>query len=102
MSAIALRLENAFWAFGDNIDWAPYEERELTRYTVNTILTYEDLKEEIDKVRRRGYAMDHEEQEMGLTCIGAPILDRNKKGCCGHQSFRPHQPYELLGFRGQD
>ena len=66
-------------AFGDNIDWAPYEERELTRYTVNTILTYEDLKEEIDKVRRRGYAMDHEEQEMGLTCIGAPILDRNKK-----------------------
>ena len=66
-------------AFGDNIDWAPYEERELTRYTVNTILSYEDLKEEIDKVRRRGYAMDHEEQEMGLTCIGAPILDRNKK-----------------------
>ena len=59
--------------------FGPDEERELTRYTVNTILTYEDLKEEIDKVRRRGYAMDHEEQEMGLTCIGAPILDRNKK-----------------------
>ena len=23
--------------------------------------------------------MDHEEQELGLTCIGAPILDRSKK-----------------------
>ena len=66
-------------AFSDNIDWAPYEERELTRYTVNTILSYEDLKEEIDKVRRRGYAMDHEEQEMGLTCIGALSLTAIKR-----------------------
>lgn len=66
-------------AFGDHVDLSVYEGRELTRYTAHTITSLPELKEEIDKVRRRGYAMDHEEQEIGLTCIGAPILDRNHK-----------------------
>lgn len=74
----------------------------LTRYTVNTILSYEDLKEEIDKVRRRGYAMDHEEQEMGLTCIGAPILDRNKKAVAAISLSGPTSRMNSSGFRGQD
>lgn len=66
-------------AFGDHIDMAVYEKKGLTPFTSHTITSLETLGEEFDKVRRRGYAMDHEEQELGLTCIGAPILDRNKK-----------------------
>lgn len=66
-------------AFGDHIDLSVYEEKDLTRFTSCTITSAQALREELDKVRRRGYAMDHEEQELGLTCIGAPILDRNHK-----------------------
>lgn len=65
-------------AFGSNIDLSLYEGRELTRYTANTITSVKKLEEELSKIRRRGYAIDHEEQELGLTCIGSPILDRNK------------------------
>ena len=35
------------------------------------------VKEELDDVREKGYALDREELELGLTCIGAPILDRS-------------------------
>ena len=66
-------------AFGDKVDLSLYEGKVLTRYTPNTITSLDELKEELVKVKRRGYAMDHEEQELGLTCIGAPILDQNMK-----------------------
>lgn len=66
-------------AFGDHIDLSVYEKKGLTQFTSHTITSLEMLRREFDKVRRRGYAMDHEEQELGLTCIGAPILDRNHK-----------------------
>lgn len=66
-------------AFGDKVDLSVYEGKVLTRYTPNTITSLDELKEELVKVKRRGYAMDHEEQELGLTCIGAPILDQNMK-----------------------
>ena len=66
-------------AFRDKVDLSIYEGKVLTRYTPNTITSLDELKEELVKVKRRGYAMDHEEQELGLTCIGAPILDQNMK-----------------------
>lgn len=31
------------------------------------------------KIKEQGYAIDDEELEHGLTCIGAPILDKNNK-----------------------
>ena len=46
-------------------------------YTEHTITTVSALRSELMKVRERGYALDHEELEHGLTCIGAPILDHN-------------------------
>jgi len=33
------------------------------------------LEKELDKVRRQGYAIDHEEAELGVRCIGAGIRD---------------------------
>ncbi len=49
----------------------------LTRFTKNTIPTRAALATAISKVRAQGYATDIEENELGASCIGVPILDVN-------------------------
>jgi DNA-binding IclR family transcriptional regulator len=51
----------------------------LIRFTRNTITDPEKLKEEFKKIRERGYAIDNEEVEIGLKCVGAPIRDYTGK-----------------------
>lgn len=48
------------------------------RFTNRTILTAEALRAEIEKTRRRGYAVDDEELEEGLRCIAVPVLDAQR------------------------
>lgn len=61
-------------AFSDKIDLSVYQQTKLAAHTEYTIMTYERLVSEISHVKDNGYAIDHDEQEAGLTCIGAPIL----------------------------
>jgi DNA-binding IclR family transcriptional regulator len=48
------------------------------RMTNRTISTAEALRVELDKTRRRGYAVDDEELEEGLRCIAVPVLDAQR------------------------
>ena len=48
------------------------------RRTRRTITTPVRLREELARVRRRGFAVDDEEAELGLRCIAAPV--RNSSG----------------------
>jgi DNA-binding IclR family transcriptional regulator len=48
-------------------------DRTMEPYTRNTITSTDGFLKEIDAVRRIGYAMDDEEREEGLRCIGAPV-----------------------------
>jgi IclR family transcriptional regulator, KDG regulon repressor len=48
---------------------------ELTAYTRHTLTKPAQLKAELKLIRQRGYAMDDEEIEEGLRCIGAPVMD---------------------------
>ena len=47
---------------------------ELPRLTENTITNPEELKKELETVRQNGYAVDREETEIGICCVGAPIF----------------------------
>src|SRR5579864_2121705 len=49
--------------------------RPLARFTKNTITDPEALRQELEKIRRQGYAEDNEETEEGLYCAGAPLFN---------------------------
>lgn len=51
----------------------------FVRYTSKTLYTREMLLSALERVRRRGYAVDNEEIEVGVRCIGVPILDENQR-----------------------
>jgi len=46
----------------------------LKRHAPATIMSKTQLAREIERVRHIGYAVDHEEFEVGLTCIAAPLV----------------------------
>jgi IclR family acetate operon transcriptional repressor len=50
------------------------EAEGMTRETENTITQSEDLFEELERVRRRGYAVDDLENEPDGRCVAAPLL----------------------------
>jgi len=49
----------------------------LPRFTAKTITEWPALIEALRHVRRNGYAMDDEEYQPGVICVGAPIRDHN-------------------------
>ena len=46
----------------------------FTCFTSKTLSSPEELLNALERVRRRGYAVDDEEMEIGTRCVGAPIL----------------------------
>jgi DNA-binding IclR family transcriptional regulator len=48
------------------------------RFTNRTIANVDALRTEMEKTRRRGYAVDDEEFEEGLRCIAVPLLDAQR------------------------
>lgn len=47
----------------------------LPSFTPNTICDFEELKKELSKVKKNGYAIDNEEITIGARCIAAPIFN---------------------------
>jgi IclR family acetate operon transcriptional repressor len=50
---------------------------ELHRETAHTLITIEDLQRDLEKIRKRGYAVDNEENAVGLRCVAAVIYDEH-------------------------
>ena len=48
------------------------------RVTPKSIANIVQLRAELDKVRRQGYAIDNEEALLGCRCVSAPILNNDK------------------------
>jgi IclR family acetate operon transcriptional repressor len=64
------------------VAFLPKEERErilgrvtLPPLTKNTLTDPEEFTRRLEKVRARGYAVDDEENELGIRCVGAPLFD---------------------------
>jgi len=51
----------------------------FARYTRKTLCSRETLLKYLERVRRRGYAIDDEEIELGTRCIGAPIFSEDHR-----------------------
>lgn len=47
----------------------------LPQFTRNTLTSVGALEKEFDRIRRNGYALDNEEAELGVRCIGAGVRD---------------------------
>lgn len=52
-----------------------WETSEIKKYTSHTITSYDALLECLEQVRRQGYALDDEENELGVRCIAVSLPD---------------------------
>lgn len=64
-------------AYSKNVDLSIYKDLKLKKHTHKTITNYEDILDEIKKIKRFGYAIDDEEQEEELFCIAIPVLNKD-------------------------
>ncbi len=56
-----------------------WDNSKIVKYTDYTITDFEELKTELEDIRQKGYAVDNEENEIGVRCIGVPIFNRHGK-----------------------
>jgi DNA-binding IclR family transcriptional regulator len=54
-------------------------EHRLPRHNEETIVSVRKLKAQLAEIRRLGFALDDEEDEVGLRCIGCPVFDGTGK-----------------------
>ena len=59
----------------------------LVSLTENTISDYDELVQELDQVRSRGFATDDEECEKGIRCISVPVYDYTNQIIAGISVF---------------
>ncbi|MDD3569530.1 MAG: IclR family transcriptional regulator [Lachnospiraceae bacterium] len=51
----------------------------LRKLTPNTIDNASDLEKELNSIRKRGFAFDNEEYELGISCVAVPVFSNSGK-----------------------
>jgi DNA-binding IclR family transcriptional regulator len=65
----------AYLAFVDEREREAILSQDLHSYTCNTLYDPQSLLEDLERTRERGYSVSHEEFEVGIKAVGAPIMD---------------------------
>jgi DNA-binding IclR family transcriptional regulator len=73
--AYATATGKAQLAFYDQREVDKLYPGDLVQITENSVKNMEELKAELKTVRENGYAVDNEEYELGVRCVGAPVKD---------------------------
>ncbi|GED69351.1 IclR family transcriptional regulator [Brevibacillus reuszeri] len=55
------------------------DRQPMEAYTINTIVDKNELLENLQEIKRKGFAYDLEENELGISCIAAPIFEHTGK-----------------------
>ncbi len=66
-------------AFSDNNYKNTISQLNLETVTKNTITNKKELIEEIEEIKQRGFALDMEENEIGLVCVAVPVFSTTGK-----------------------
>lgn len=66
------------YARSDSIDYF-LARNSLARYTPNTITSSAAFRTELHRVRQIGHALDDQEEEINVRCVGVPVFNRQKK-----------------------
>lgn len=70
----------------------------LEVFTKNTIRDLDALNKELDRIRKLGYALDNEEAENGVSCIGAGIHDDEGRLVAGLSLSAPSNRIEKIWY----
>jgi len=68
-------LGKALLAYGDEAEVEALFAAGVEKRTANTITELEDFLEVLERVRRRGFAVDDAENEESIRCVAAPVFD---------------------------
>lgn len=69
-----------FLTFDPTIDLYDYwQSGAIEQLTQNTIIDVEKMKEELRKIKKDGFAMDQEENELGISCLAVPVFNEKNK-----------------------
>ncbi|ACB86256.1 IclR family transcriptional regulator [Natranaerobius thermophilus] len=63
-------------AYSDEGVLEQLKQKPLEEFTSNTIADFKELYRILEEVREKGYAIDYEEIEIGLSCLATPIFDQ--------------------------